>query len=64
MISSLDKLVNATLNENMQIAANYETGPEKRALLLRKGVYPYEYVDDWQRFDEACLPPKMPFIPH
>ena len=21
-------------------------------LLLRKGVYPYEYMDDWDRFNE------------
>ena len=25
-------------------------------LLLRKGVYPYEYMDSWQRFDEIPLP--------
>ena len=61
MLSGLDKLVDATPNENMEITAMYETDPEKRALLLRKGVYPYEYVDDWQRFDESCLPPKDAF---
>ena len=61
MLSCLNKLVNATPNENMEITAKYETDPEKRALLLRKGVYPYKYVDDWQRFDESCLPPKDVF---
>ena len=25
-------------------------------LLLRKGVYPYEYMDDWDRFNEEKLP--------
>ena len=24
----------------------------KFILLLRKGVYPYEYMDSWERFDE------------
>ena len=24
----------------------------KFSLLLRKGVYPYEYMDSWERFDE------------
>ncbi|KAL8610282.1 hypothetical protein ACOMHN_062014 [Nucella lapillus] len=26
--------------------------------LVRKGVYPYEYMDSWERFDEESLPPK------
>lgn len=26
-------------------------------LLLQKGVYPYDYMDSWERFDETCLPP-------
>ena len=25
----------------------------KFILLLRKGVYPYEYLDSWERFDET-----------
>ena len=28
----------------------------KFVLLLRKGVYPYEYTDSWERFDETSLP--------
>ena len=30
-------------------------------LLLRKGVYPYEYMDGWERFDETSLPDKKYF---
>ena len=30
-------------------------------LLLRKGVYSYEYMDDWSRFGEAELPDKSDF---
>ena len=26
--------------------------------LLRKSIYPYEYMDDWERFDETSLPDK------
>ena len=33
----------------------------KIILLLRKGVYPYEYVDSWERFDEKLLPKKENF---
>ena len=30
-------------------------------LLLTKGIYPYEYMDDWNRFDEEKLPNKSDF---
>ena len=30
-------------------------------MLLRKGVYPYEYLDSWERFDETLLPTKEAF---
>ena len=33
----------------------------KFILLLRKGVYPYEYMDSWERFDETSLPNKKAF---
>ena len=30
----------------------------KFILLFRKGVYPHEYMDNWERFDETSLPDK------
>ena len=33
----------------------------KFILLLRKGVYPYEYMDSWERFNETSLPSKKEF---
>ena len=30
----------------------------KFILVLRKGVCPYEYMDDWERFNETKLPEK------
>ena len=33
----------------------------KFVLLLRKGVYPYEYMDNWKRFNETSLPTKESF---
>ena len=33
----------------------------KFALLLRKGIYSYEYMDDWKRFKEESLPDKESF---
>ena len=28
----------------------------KFTLLLQRGVYPYEYMDDWEKFNETSLP--------
>ena len=33
----------------------------KFILLLRKGVYPYEYMDNWERFNETSFPSKESF---
>ena len=33
----------------------------KFILLLRKGVYPFEYMDNWERFNETSLPSKESF---
>ena len=33
----------------------------KFILLLKKGVYPYEYMDNWERFYETSLPDKESF---
>ena len=33
----------------------------KFILLLRKGIYFYEYMDNWERFDETSLPDKESF---
>ena len=52
-------------NESIKRFANiYEFCNEdinKSILLLRKGVYPYEYMDSWKRFDETSLPNKEAF---
>ena len=34
---------------------------EKFRLMIRKGVYPYEYMDGWKKFEETSLPPKNAF---
>ena len=36
-------------------------GINKFVSLLRKDVYPYEYVDNWERFNEISLPSKEDF---
>ena len=34
----------------------------KFVMLLRKGFYPHEYMDIWEKFNETSLPPKNFFI--
>ena len=31
---------------------------------MRKGVYPYEYADDWEKINETSLPEKEDFYSH
>ena len=31
-------------------------------LLLRKGVYTYEYMDDWEKFEENHIPPNLSIL--
>ena len=45
--------------KNMYKFCNEDIG--KFMLLLGKGVYLYEYMDDWSRFDEEELPDKSDF---
>ena len=45
----------------MRIIAEFEPKPERRALLLRNDVHPYEYMDDWSRFLEVTLPQNEAF---
>ena len=34
---------------------------DKFVMLLRKGVYPYEYIDGWDKFNEKIIPSKDSF---
>ena len=35
-----------------------ETHEDQLRVLMRKGVYPYEYMDSMEKFDDDHLPPK------
>ena len=59
--ASLDSLVSANQPESFLITNQYEPDEEKHRLLLRKGVYPYEHMDSWERFQEESLPPQAAF---
>ena len=75
--SSLDKLVKTRkgkhgkkLNDLIQLFPNtwsffkkeYSHLPEETfELLTQKGIYPYSYIDSFEKFDENCLPPQQEY---
>ena len=62
MKESLAKLVETTPKEKLvktKILAKKLGGPFD--LLIKKGVYPYEYMNSFKRFGERQLPPKESF---
>ena len=61
MSSSLDSLVNNLARGNNRLFGFEDYNESQYKLLIRKGIYPYEYMDDWNRFKETILPPKEAF---
>ena len=58
--SSLDKLVE-NLDKNCCVNTGKFYKGKQLSLLMRKGVYPYEYASSCKRFDDKQLPPKEAF---
>ena len=56
MSSSLDSLVNNLAKGGHQFSGFENYNSEQRELLIRKGVYPYEYMNSWDKFEETRLP--------
>ena len=57
--SSLDKLVKGS--DEFPIMQRRFSEENMRRLLLKKGIYPYEYIDSFERFGETQLPEKAKF---
>ena len=49
------------LKKNFNHTSRFWRYDEKFRLMIPKGVYPYKYMDGWQKFEEASLPPKDAF---
>jgi len=62
MMSSLDVLVKGSTPEDMKVTEKACEDSEKRKLLLKKGIYPYEYMDSFERFHETGLSAKEEFF--
>ena len=55
MSSSLDSLVNNLARGNNKFFRFEDYNESQYELLIRKGIYPYEYMDDWDKFKETVL---------
>ena len=53
MSSSLDSLVNNLAKDGHEFWGFENYSCEQRELLIRKGVYPYEYMDSWDKFSRS-----------
>ena len=60
MSSSLDKLVSNLPKEALKYTSEEFTGKEL-SLMSQKGVYPYYFMDSFEKFDQTELPTKEQF---
>ena len=61
MSSSLDSLVNNLARGGDEFFGFNEYNEHQCELLIRKGIYSYEYMDSWYRFEKTKLHPKDSF---
>ncbi|XP_035232762.1 uncharacterized protein LOC118204561 [Stegodyphus dumicola] len=63
MASSIEKL-SGNLTPEQFVHINSSFSKSQAALLLRKGVFPYDYISDINKLEETCLPAKEAFYSH
>ena len=61
MSSSLDSLTKSLVSGEKKLFSFEDYSELQYGLLIRKGVYPYEYVNSWDRFNKTRLPPISAF---
>ena len=61
MVSSLDSLMNNLVKDGTKLIGFKDYSEAQYELLIRKGVYPYEYMTSWDRFEETQFPPMEAF---
>ena len=57
MSSSLDSLTKNLVSGSKQLFGFEDYSELQYDLPTRKGIYPYEYMSSWDRFEETQLPP-------
>ena len=61
MASSLDSLTSNLVKGGKKLTGFEDYSKDQYVLLVRKGVYLYEYMMSWDKFMETQLPPKEAF---
>ena len=61
MVSNPDSLMNNLVKDGRKLTGFEDYSKAQYELLICKGVYPYEYMTSWDKFDETSLPPKEVF---
>ena len=61
MSSSLDSLVNNLAKGNHKFWGFEKFSNNQSELLIKKGIYPYEYMDSWNKFNDIEFPNKDMF---
>ena len=61
MASSLDKLASNLDDDQCKHLKEFYKEEKVFKLMRRKGVYPYEHMDGWEKFEETSLQPKDTF---
>ena len=61
MSSSLDSLTTNLIRGGQRLFGFEEYTHKQYELLVKKGIYLYEYMSSWDRFEKTILPPKEAF---
>ena len=61
-LKPINGLINGLIKKFPSVCQFCNGDIHRFVLLLKKGVYPDEYMDSWERFDETSLPDKKSFL--
>ncbi|XP_047029015.1 uncharacterized protein LOC124636862 isoform X1 [Helicoverpa zea] len=59
--TSLEKLVSTMKKQEFKQLKSYFPDQKQFDLLIRKGVYPYDYMSQWEHYQDTNLPSKKQF---
>ncbi|XP_044005508.1 uncharacterized protein LOC122850422 [Aphidius gifuensis] len=61
MASSISTLANELEDKDKSISLSFCNNLEEFKLITKKRIFPYDYIDSWEKFNEEQLPSKLDF---